>query len=117
EKLGLRDGACHKTWIVLSPKERERPSRLYGLHSSLPAALRIPSTPFAPTPLLSRCRGSDGPQILRRTTTIVACPYQTPSHRSGMLAALEYRNARRKRCFVAIDTLHEAPAASRHVVD
>jgi hypothetical protein len=47
----------------------------------------------------------------------VACPYQTPWHRAGVLATLEDRNAGRKRCFVSIDTLYEAPAASGHVVD
>jgi hypothetical protein len=56
-------------------------------------------------------------QILRGRTTVVACPYETPGHRAGVLAALEDRNARRKRGFIPIDTLYEAPAASGHVVD
>ena len=47
----------------------------------------------------------------------MACPDETPWHRAGVLATLEDRNASRKRCFVSIDTLYEAPAASRHVVD
>jgi len=47
----------------------------------------------------------------------VACPHQTSWHRAGVLAALEDRNAGRKRCLVSIDTLYEAPAASGHVVD
>ena len=34
-----------------------------------------------------------------------------------MLAALEDRDARRKRCLVSVDTLYEAPAGSGHVVD
>jgi hypothetical protein len=34
-----------------------------------------------------------------------------------MLAALEDWNACCKRCFISIDTLHEASTASRHVVD
>jgi hypothetical protein len=41
----------------------------------------------------------------------VACPYEPPWHRAGVLAALEDRNAGRKRDFVSIDTLYEAPAA------
>ena len=49
--------------------------------------------------------------------TIMACSYQAPRHRAGMLASLEDGNAGRKRCFISIDTLHEAPAASGHVVD
>ena len=55
--------------------------------------------------------------ILRSTVTIVACSYETPWHRTGVLAALEDGNAGRKRCFVSIDTLYEAPAVSGHVVD
>ena len=47
----------------------------------------------------------------------MACPHQTSWHRAGVLAALEDRNAGRKRCLVSIDTLYEAPAASGHVVD
>jgi hypothetical protein len=47
----------------------------------------------------------------------MACPHETPWHRAGVLAAVEDRDARRKRCFVSIDTLYEAPAASGHVVD
>lgn len=57
------------------------------------------------------------PRILRNTTTVVACPYEPPWHRTGVLAALEDRNAGRKRGFVSIDTLDKAPAASGHVVD
>jgi hypothetical protein len=49
--------------------------------------------------------------------TIVACPYETAGHRAGVLAALENRHAGRKRCFISIDTLYEAPAASGQVVD
>src|ERR1700686_4862259 len=48
--------------------------------------------------------------------TIVACSYEAPRHRAGMLASLEDGNACRKRCFISIDPLHETPAASRHVV-
>jgi hypothetical protein len=47
----------------------------------------------------------------------VACPYETPGHRACVLAALEDRNAGRKRCLVSIDTLYEAPTASGHIVD
>jgi hypothetical protein len=47
----------------------------------------------------------------------VACPYEAPGQRAGVLAALEDRNAGRKRGFVSIDTLYEAPAASGHIVD
>ena len=49
--------------------------------------------------------------------TVVACPYEAPGHRAGMLATLEDRNACRERCFISVDPLHEAPAAGRHVVD
>ena len=49
--------------------------------------------------------------------TVVARSYETPGHRAGVLAALEDRNAGRERCFVSLDALHEAPAASGHVVD
>ena len=47
----------------------------------------------------------------------MACPYEPPWHRAGVLAALEDRNPGCKRGFVSIDTLYEAPAASGHVVD
>ena len=50
------------------------------------------------------------------TMTIAARSHEAPGHRAGMLAALEDRRAGRKRCFIAIDPLHEAPAVSRHVV-
>ena len=48
--------------------------------------------------------------------TIVACSYEAPRHRAGMLASLEDGNACRKRCFISFAPLHETPAASRHVV-
>src|ERR1700744_6260269 len=66
-----------------------------------------------PPPLNSRWKC---PQILCSTMTIVACSYEAPRHRAGMLASLEDGNARRKRCLVSIGPLHETPAASRHVV-
>ena len=47
----------------------------------------------------------------------MACSYKTPWHRAGVLTALEDGYAGRKRCFISIDTLYEAPAASGHVVD
>ena len=57
------------------------------------------------------------PRISRSTVTIVACAYETPWHRAGVLAALEDGYAGRKRGFVSIDTLYETPTASGHVVD
>ena len=63
-----------------------------------------------------RLRPPVPPRILRNTTTVVACPYEPPWHRTGVLAALEDRNAGRKRGFVSIDTLYKR-AASGHVVD
>ena len=48
--------------------------------------------------------------------TIVACSYEAPRHRAGMLASLEDGNACCKRFFISIDPLYETPAASRHVV-
>jgi hypothetical protein len=42
---------------------------------------------------------------------------ESAGHRACVLAALEDRNAGDKRCFISIDTLYEAPAASGHVVD
>src|SRR5437899_2977903 len=48
--------------------------------------------------------------------TIVACSYEAPRQRTGMLAPLEDRNACRKRCFISLDPLHEPPATGRHVV-
>src|SRR6202035_4891029 len=64
-------------------------------------------------------RGSGGescPRTLRSTMTIVACSYEAPRHRAGMLASLEDGNACRERCFISIDPLHETTATSRHVV-
>jgi hypothetical protein len=34
-----------------------------------------------------------------------------------VLATLENRNPSRERCFISVDTLYEASAAGRHVVD
>src|ERR1700676_4168950 len=48
--------------------------------------------------------------------TIMACSYEAPRHRAGMLASLEDGNACCKRCFISIDPLNETPAASRLVV-
>jgi len=48
--------------------------------------------------------------------TNAARSYEAPRHRAGMLTSLEDGNASRKRCFISIDSLHETPAASRHVV-
>src|SRR5215470_2998968 len=59
---------------------------------------------------------SIAPSVLRRPT-IAARADETPRHRTGMLATLEDGNACRQRGFVAVDALHEAPAAGRHVVD
>ena len=86
--------------------------------------LRLTFEPVSPTfrivraPLVSTRRVENRlPQILHSTTTIVACPYQTSWHRAGVLAALEDRNTRRKRCFVSINTLNETPTASGHVMN
>src|SRR5262245_41320658 len=48
---------------------------------------------------------------------IAARPQKPARHRAGVLTALEDRSASNKRRFVAIDALHEAAAAGRHVVD
>ena len=48
--------------------------------------------------------------------TVAACSHEATRHRAGMLATLEDRNACRKRCFISLDALYEAPAAGRHVV-
>ena len=96
EKLGACDDSCHETVDRIISKDAERPSGSYVSTRRVENRL---------------------PQILRSTTTIVACPYQTSWHRAGVLAALENRNPSRKRRLVSIDTLYEAPAASGHVVD
>src|ERR1700754_1377095 len=62
------------------------------------------------------CRAASRLQARRSTMAIAACSYEAPRHRAGMLASLEDRNARRKRCFISIDPLHETPAAGRLVV-
>ena len=54
--------------------------------------------------------------MLRSGMAIVACSYEAPRHRAGMLASLEDGNACRKRCLISIDPLHKTPAAGRHVV-
>src|ERR1700676_963630 len=57
--------------------------------------------------------------LLRRVQppSIAAGAHESAGHRTGVLAALEYRSSGDERGLVALDTLHEAATAGRHVVD
>src|SRR5215813_14119284 len=91
-----------------------RPSHVGG---STDRSAKGDHTPLAKAPLLcDRSRAGSRLRIRRSTMTILACAYEAPRHRAGMLAAFEDRNARRKRRFISFDPLHETPAAGRHVV-
>jgi hypothetical protein len=54
---------------------------------------------------------------LLRDRVTAAGAHKTVGLRAVRLAALEDRDARDERCDIAIDPLHEAPAAGGHVVD
>src|SRR6202163_4080147 len=51
------------------------------------------------------------------TALRAACAHQMTGHRAGVLAPLEGWRAGDERRLVAVDTLHETPAAGRKVVD
>ena len=59
------------------------------------------------------------PCLLRRVQPppVAAGAHESAGHRAGVLAALEYRSTGDKSGLVALDTLHEAATAGRHVVD
>src|SRR5262245_8989736 len=66
---------------------------------------------------IKTCRKKSPFQTLRRLAPLWACAHETPRHRARVLAPLEDWNACGKRRFISVDTLHETPAASRHVMD
>src|SRR4051812_27742366 len=73
-----------------------------------------------PVPAVAGMRGGEARRVaLRRRQGFAdaAGAHEAAGQGAGVLAALEDRRAGDDRRFVALDALHEAAAAGRHVVD